>query len=206
MNKKTIIMIIAIIAVVVLIGIVLVGVIGNATNKIEHPIATIKIEGYDTPIVAELYPEYALNTVKNFIALANGEFYDGLIIHRVEKDFVIQGGDPEGTGHGGSEETIVGEFSSNGINNNLSHTRGTISMARNGMDMNSASSQFFIVQKDATTLDGDYAAFGYVTEGMDIVDKIVEEIEPNDEMGTVEKEKQPIITSIRKVTKKKANN
>lgn len=103
MNKKNIIMIIAIILVIAIIGVILFGIVGKATQdkKIEHPIAKIKIEGYDEEIVVELYPEYALNTVKNFIALSNNGFYDGLIIHRVEKDFVIQGGDPEGNGSGG---------------------------------------------------------------------------------------------------------
>ncbi len=195
-----------------LLGIILLGIflVGCSENEKKPTLSgkynvEIVLKDYGT-IKVTLDADEAPLTVENFLKLVDKKFYDGLTIHRVVKDFVIQGGDPEGTGQGGSEETIVGEFSSNGINNNLSHTRGTISMARNGMDMNSASSQFFIVQKDATTLDGDYAAFGYVTEGMDIVDKIVEEIEPNDEMGTVEKEKQPIITSIRKVTKKKANN
>ena len=192
-----------------LLGIILLGIflVGCSENEKKPTLSgkynvEIVLKDYGT-IKVTLDADEAPLTVENFLKLVDKKFYDGLTIHRVVKDFVIQGGDPEGTGQGGSEETIVGEFSSNGINNNLSHTRGTISMARNGMDMNSASSQFFIVQKDATTLDGDYAAFGYVTEGMDIVDKIVEEIEPNDEMGTVEKEKQPIITSIRKVTKKK---
>lgn len=192
---------------IILLGIFLVGCSENEkkpTLSGKHNVEIV-LKDYGT-IKVTLDADEAPLTVENFLKLVDKKFYDGLTIHRVVKDFVIQGGDPEGTGQGGSEETIVGEFSSNGINNNLSHTRGTISMARNGMDMNSASSQFFIVQKDATTLDGNYAAFGYVTEGMDIVDKIVEEIEPNDEMGTVEKEKQPIITSIRKVTKKKANN
>ncbi len=192
---------------IILLGIFLVGCSENEKKPTLSGKYNVEIVLKDNgTIKVTLDADEAPLTVENFLKLVDKKFYDGLTIHRVVKDFVIQGGDPEGTGQGGSEETIVGEFSSNGINNNLSHTRGTISMARNGMDMNSASSQFFIVQKDATTLDGDYAAFGYVTEGMDIVDKIVEEIEPNDEMGTVEKEKQPIITSIRKVTKKKANN
>ena len=107
MSKKKIILIIAIILVVFLIGEVLFGFIGKSAKTQEHPIATITFEGYEEPVVIELYPEYALNTVKNFIALANNEFYDGLIIHRIEKDFVIQGGDPEGTGNGGPSLSAI---------------------------------------------------------------------------------------------------
>ena len=185
---------------VILLGVFLTG-CGDAedkntlTGKYKIEIA---IQDYGV-IKATLDADEAPITVENFLKLIDQKFYDGLTIHRVVKDFVIQGGDPEGTGQGGSDETITGEFSSNGIPNNLSHTRGAISMARNGMDMDSASSQFFIVQKDATSLDGDYAAFGYVTEGMEIVDKIVEEVQSDDEIGTVAKEKQPIITSIKRV-------
>lgn len=158
----------------------------------------IEIQDYGV-IKATLDADKAPITVENFLKLVDEKFYDGLTIHRVVKDFVIQGGDPEGNGQGGSDETIKGEFSSNGINNPLSHTRGALSMARNGIDMDSASSQFFIVVKDATYLDGDYAAFGYVDEGMDIIDKICEEVEASDDMGTVEKEKQPVITSIKRI-------
>lgn len=162
----------------------------------------IKIQDYGV-IQATLDADQAPITVENFLKLIDQKFYDGLTIHRVVKDFVIQGGDPEGTGQGGSDQTITGEFTNNGVKNSLSHTRGAISMARNGTDMNSASSQFFIVQKDSTYLDGDYAAFGYVTDGMEVVDKIVEDIKETDDMGTVEKDKQPIITSIRKKDNKK---
>ena len=109
---------------------------------------------------------------------------------------MIQGGDPNGDGTGGSRETITGEFSENGINNDISHVRGVISMARS-QDMNSASSQFFIVQKDSTYLDGSYAAFGKVTEGMDVVDKICDDAKPIDNNGTIEKENQPVIESIK---------
>jgi len=122
-------------------------------------------------IKLELYPDKAPITVDNFVSLVNEGFYDGLIFHRVIKGFMIQGGDPEGTGFGGSEKKIKGEFASNGVANDLSHTRGVISMARS-KQKDSASSQFFIVQEDSTYLDGDYAAFGKVTEGMDVVDEI----------------------------------
>ena len=123
-------------------------------------------------IVLELYPDVAPITVANFVKLAKEGFYDGLIFHRVISGFMIQGGDPMGTGIGGSDEDIFGEFASNGFENNLSHVRGVISMARSGYDPNSASSQFFICQADCTRLDGDYAAFGNVISGMDVVDAI----------------------------------
>ena len=122
-------------------------------------------------ILVELYPETAPITVATFVKLVGEGFYDGLIFHRVIKDFMIQGGDPEGTGMGGSKEHIKGEFSSNGVKNDLKHTRGVISMARSMMP-DSASSQFFIMHKDAPYLDGKYAAFGKVIEGMDTVDEI----------------------------------
>lgn len=122
-------------------------------------------------IKLELYPEVAPITVENFVSLVKDGFYDGLTFHRIIKNFMIQGGDPTGTGMGGSDKTIKGEFSSNGVENTLSHTRGTISMARS-QKKDSASSQFFICHADATYLDGDYAAFGRVVEGMDVVDEI----------------------------------
>ena len=122
-------------------------------------------------IIVELYPDVAPITVANFQKLVSEKFYDGLIFHRVIYDFMIQGGDPEGTGMGGSEENIKGEFAANGVENNLSHTRGVVSMAR-ANDMDSASSQFFIVHADSTYLDGNYAAFGKVIAGMDTVDEI----------------------------------
>lgn len=124
-------------------------------------------------IKIELYPEAAPITVKNFEKLVSEGFYDGLIFHRVINGFMIQGGDPEGTGMGGSKEKIKGEFASNGVKNDLKHTRGVISMARSMMK-DSASSQFFIMHQDAPHLDGDYAAFGKVVEGMDVVDEIAE--------------------------------
>jgi cyclophilin family peptidyl-prolyl cis-trans isomerase len=122
-------------------------------------------------ITLELDPETAPITVANFVKLVNEGFYDGLTFHRVVEGFMIQGGDPLGTGTGGSDENIKGEFASNGVENNISHTRGVISMARSS-DMDSASSQFFITNADASGLDGDYAAFGRVISGMDVVDEI----------------------------------
>ena len=164
--------------------------IGNKTAVI-----TVKDFGV---IEVELYSSIAPVTVSNFVKLANEGFYDGLTFHRIIKDFMIQGGDPEGTGLGGSEETIMGEFSSNGFKNSLSHVRGVISMARLGSDPNSASSQFFIVHKDSPHLDGDYAAFGKVTKGIEVVDKLAEETPVTDSYsGTVEKQNQPVIESIK---------
>lgn len=135
-----------------------------------NPIVTFEMENGDI-IKAELYPEIAPNTVNNFIELINKGFYDGLIFHRVIRGFMIQGGDPEGTGMGGPGYGIKGEFASNGFKNDLAHEAGVLSMARSMMP-NSAGSQFFIMHKDSPHLDGDYAAFGKVTEGMDVVDKI----------------------------------
>ena len=138
----------------------------------QNPIVTFEMENGDI-IKAELYPEIAPNTVNNFISLIEDKFYDGLIFHRVIKGFMIQGGDPEGTGMGGPGYGIKGEFSSNGFKNDLAHEAGVLSMARSMMP-NSAGSQFFIMHKDSPHLDGDYAGFGKVTEGMDVVDKIAE--------------------------------
>lgn len=135
-----------------------------------NPIVTITMENGDV-IKAELYPEIAPESVNNFISLINKNFYDGIIFHRVIKGFMIQGGDPEGIGIGGPGYHIKGEFSMNGFENNLKHTAGVLSMARSAMP-DSAGSQFFIMHKDAPHLDGSYAAFGKVIEGMDIVDKI----------------------------------
>ena len=131
----------------------------------------IKVENYGSMIV-ELYPETAPITVENFQTLVSQGFYDGLIFHRVIKDFMIQGGDPKGNGTGGSDKEITGEFSANGIQNDLLHTRGVLSMARSN-DPNSASSQFFICHQAASHLDGNYAAFGRLTDGLDVVDQIV---------------------------------
>ena len=138
-----------------------------------NPVVTITMENGDV-IKAELYPEVASNTVNNFISLVKKGYYDGLIFHRVIRGFMIQGGCPQGTGMGGPGYSIKGEFSQNGVKNDLKHTEGVLSMARSMMP-NSAGSQFFIMHKDAPHLDGAYAAFGKVTEGMNIVDKIANE-------------------------------
>lgn len=138
----------------------------------KNPIVTIEMEDGGL-IKVELYPDIAPNTVKNFISLVQKNFYDGIIFHRVIRGFMIQGGDPEGSGMGGPGYSIKGEFSYNGFENNLKHTAGVISMARSQMP-NSAGSQFFIMHKDSPHLDGSYAAFGKVIEGMDVVNKIAE--------------------------------
>ena len=135
-----------------------------------NPIVTIQMESGDL-IKVELYPEIAPNTVNNFISLVNKGYYDGLIFHRVIEGFMIQGGCPDGTGMGGPGYSIPGEFSWNGFKNDLKHTAGVISMAR-AQHPDSAGSQFFLMHKDSPHLDGQYAAFGKVTEGMDIVNKI----------------------------------
>ena len=157
--------------------------------------AEIKVKDYGT-IKLELDADTAPITVENFAKLANEKFYDGLTFHRIISGFMIQGGDPNGDGTGGSKETIKGEFSGNGVENKISHKRGVISMARS-QDPNSASSQFFIMHQDSTYLDGEYAAFGKVTEGIEIVDKICEDTQVIDGNGTVEKAEQPVIESIR---------
>lgn len=138
----------------------------------QNPVVTFEMENGDM-MKAELYPEIAPNTVNNFISLINHGFYDGLIFHRCIKGFMIQGGDPEGSGMGGPGYGIKGEFAQNGVKNDLKHTAGVLSMARSMMP-DSAGSQFFIMHKDAPHLDGAYAAFGKITEGMDVVDKIAE--------------------------------
>lgn len=155
----------------------------------------IKIKDYGT-IEATLDGKAAPITVKNFVSLINEKFYDGLTFHRIIKGFMIQGGDPMGNGTGGSDNNIKGEFKANGYNNPISHQRGVLSMARS-QDYNSASSQFFIMQKDNTSLDGQYAAFGKVTKGIEIVDKICDNVKVEDNNGTVKDKNQPIITSIR---------
>ncbi|MBR0139130.1 MAG: peptidylprolyl isomerase [Firmicutes bacterium] len=157
--------------------------------------AKIDVKDYGG-ITVKLDHDTAPITVENFVSLAEKGFYDGLTFHRIMENFMIQGGDPDGNGTGGSGANIKGEFSSNGVENKNSHTRGAISMARNPYDMDSASSQFFIVQKDSTYLDGDYACFGYVTEGMEVVDAIAKDAKPTDNNGTIPKEEQPVINSI----------
>ncbi|MCR5389529.1 MAG: peptidylprolyl isomerase [Lachnospiraceae bacterium] len=156
---------------------------------------TITVKDYGT-IELELDAEAAPITVQNFLDLAGQGFYDGLTFHRIISGFMIQGGDPLGNGTGGSDKEIVGEFSENGYENNISHKRGVISMARS-MDPNSASSQFFIVHADADFLDGQYAGFGHVTSGMEVVDKICEDARPIDNNGTIPKDKQPVIESVK---------
>lgn len=156
--------------------------------------AEIVVKNYGT-IALELDADVAPITVENFANLVNEGFYNGLTFHRIISGFMIQGGDPLGNGTGGSSKTIKGEFASNGVKNSISHVRGTISMARSSMP-NSASSQFFIVHKDSTFLDGQYAAFGTVTSGMEVVDKICAETTVEDDNGTVEKNNQPVIEKI----------
>lgn len=157
--------------------------------------AEIDIQDYGT-ITVELDGDAAPITVQNFMDLANDGFYDGLTFHRIISGFMMQGGDPNGNGTGGSENTIKGEFSANGVENSLSHTRGAISMARS-QAYDSASSQFFICHADSTFLDGQYACFGYVTDGMDVVDAVCEAAQPTDDNGTIPADQQPVITAIR---------
>lgn len=196
-KTKNIIWIIALILVIILIGVVAFGYYKKATMEVKNPIATMEVENFGT-IKIELYPDLAPETVANFIALANRGFYDGLTFHRVVKDFMIQGGDKEGTGQGSAttadlkddgdetEYTIKGEFIANGVDNKLKFEEGVIGMARNDYTQyssslkeesyNSGSSQFFIMTKDNTSLNGYYTSFGKVIEGMDVVHKI-EEVE-----------------------------
>lgn len=166
---------------------------GSAESGKHH--VAITVRDYGT-ITVELDADAAPITVQNFLDLAGSGFYDGLTFHRIMEGFMIQGGDPEGTGMGGSDKTIKGEFSANGVENPLSHTRGAISMARSSA-MDSASSQFFIVQKDSTFLDGQYACFGYVTDGMDVVDAIAADAQPTDGNGTIPADQQPVIESVK---------
>lgn len=172
----------------------------NAEGKEENLLTgkhhvEIQVKDYGT-IKVELDADAAPITVTNFVNLAKKGFYDGLTFHRIMSGFMIQGGDPRGDGTGGSDQTIKGEFSQNGVENNLLHTRGAISMARSRAN-DSASSQFFIVHEDSKHLDGSYAAFGYVTEGMDVVDRICEDAEPTDNNGTIPTEEQPVMTSVK---------
>ena len=155
------------------------------TSAMDH--VRINVKDYGTITVAV--------TVENFEKLVSEGFYNGLTFHRIMDGFMIQGGDPLGNGTGGSDETIVGEFASNGHDNPISHVKGVISMAR-AQNPDSASSQFFITVADSTFLDGEYAAFGYVTEGMEVADKIAKEAEPVDGNGTIPPEAQPVIESM----------
>ena len=151
----------------------------------------MEVENYGT-ILLELDGKAAPVTVTNFVNLVNDKFYDGITFHRIMDGFMIQGGDPTGTGYNGSGTTITGEFAQNGYDNPISHTAGTISMARSG-DPNSASSQFFICVADDQFLDGSYAAFGHVIEGMDVCLKIASDAKPVDDNGTIKPEEQPVI-------------
>ncbi|MBR4703068.1 MAG: peptidylprolyl isomerase [Oscillospiraceae bacterium] len=156
----------------------------------------IEVRDYGT-IALELDADTAPISVTNFINLAKSGFYDGLTFHRVKSGFVIQGGDPLGNGTGGSEDPIMGEFEANGIENDISHVRGTVSMARRSASYNSASSQFFIVHEDSTYMDGYYAGFGHVTSGMEVVDAICESVPVLDDKGSVAKKDQPVIDAVR---------
>lgn len=174
----------------------------STAEKADHSVpgqtqyeAVIKMKDYDQPIVFTMDEGIALETVENFVNLAQSGFYDGLTLHRIMEGFMIQGGDPTGTGTGGSSHSITGEFASNGFDNSLKHVRGTVSMARSN-DPDSASSQFFIMQADNESLDGNYAAFGTVTSGMEVVDQIAQKAQPTDDNGTIEADQQPVIESI----------
>ena len=204
MEKKNVIFVVSIIVIIVLLLVINI-LVNNKEEKSDMKdlltgkhYVEMKVKDYGT-IELELDSDVAPITVTNFINLVNSKFYDGLTFHRIIDGFMIQGGDPLGNGTGGSSKTIKGEFSENGVKNSISHVRGVISMARSS-DYNSASSQFFIVQEDTTSLDGQYAAFGKVISGMDIVDKIAK-VKVEDDNGTVSKENQPVIESIR-VTQK----
>lgn len=164
----------------------------NLLSGLHH--VEIEVENYGT-ISLELDADTAPISVTNFVNLAKDGFYDGLTFHRIISGFMVQGGDPLGNGTGGSDTTIKGEFSDNGVENEISHVRGVISMARSN-DPDSASSQFFIVHEDSTFLDGQYAAFGHVTEGIEIVDSLCENTPVQDSNGTVASDDQPVITSI----------
>ena len=193
---------------------------GTSSEGGNGNIAVITIKDYGT-VTVELQPDVAPITVENFIKLSNEGFYNGLTFHRIIKGFMVQGGDPKGTGTGGSDENIKGEFSANGVKNTIKHDRGVISMARSGSAyeqylsmgyrfedlpseiqqdieraFNSASSQFFIVHEDSAHLDGNYAAFGHVTDGMEVIDKICMDAAPTDNNGTIPASQQPVIESI----------
>ncbi len=197
MDKKTILLIVG---VVVILGVALF--FGTKKEEKKEMLTgkhhvEIVVRDYGT-IAVELDADSAPITVTNFLDLVDAKFYDGLTFHRIHPEFVIQGGDPDHNGTGGSSQKIKGEFSQNGVDNSISHVRGTISMAR-GNDFNSATSQFFIVLEDAPSLDGLYAAFGHVTEGMDVIDAIVSQTVIEDDGETVLYENQPVIEKIVKI-------
>ena len=174
--------------------------VGCANESAQAPtgdtkLVKMEIENYGD-VTIELYEDVAPKTVENFLNLVEEGFYDGLTFHRIIDGFMVQGGDPEGTGFGGAENTIVGEFSNNGFQNVLKHEEGVISMARSN-DPDSASSQFFIMVASAPHLDGNYAAFGKVIEGMDLIHQIAKDANPVDNNGTILPEEQPVMKSIK---------
>ncbi len=193
-KKKTTTVVICIALAVLIIGAAVTLVLRPWEKPAEKTTVAIEVKDYGT-IKVEVDPTYAPITAKNFLKLVKDGFYDGLTFHRIIEGFMIQGGDPDHNGGGGSGVNIKGEFPSNGVNNPLKHTRGVISMARSDHP-DSASSQFFIMHQDAPHLDGNYAAFGKVTEGMEVVDAIAKAAEPTDNNGTIPYEKQPVITKI----------
>ena len=160
----------------------------------QNPIVTFTMAGGKT-FCAELYADLAPNTVKNFVSLVKKGYYDGLIFHRVIEGFMIQGGDPTGTGMGGPGYRIRGEFRANGFVNNIKHERGVLSMARSMMP-DSAGSQFFVMHQNAPHLDGQYAAFGYVTEGIEVVDRVCDEARPIDQNGTIPRDRHPVMNTV----------
>jgi len=196
MLKKIIVLIVVLLTVI--------GCTSEGSDKVELLSGKhyVEISVKDKGIIKlELDADVAPITVTNFINLVNNKFYDGLTFHRIIDGFMIQGGDPDHNGMGGSPEKIKGEFALNGVNNTISHVRGVISMARRGDSYDSASSQFFIVHEDSTFLDNQYAAFGYVIEGMDVIDEIAENAKVEDDNGTVLFENQPEIEYIKKIDK-----
>ena len=186
---------IAIAVVLVVAAVIVVPKCLSASSESGAVYADIDIRDYGT-VTFRIETEKAPITAKNFIELAESGFYDGLTFHRIIAGFMMQGGDPLGNGTGGSEKNIVGEFAANGHDTGLSHTRGAVSMAR-AQPYDSASSQFFIMHEDGTFLDGQYAVFGYVTEGMDIVDKICTSAKPVDGNGTIRTADQPVMNSVK---------
>ena len=208
-KKRKLLLLAAIAAVVVVavLAVVFVPKLGKSTAKSADQLTTfdsfeagytyyadIDIKDYGM-ITFRLETEKAPISAANFVSLATSGFYNGLTFHRIIEDFMMQGGDPKGNGTGGSDKNIKGEFKANGYDTGLSHTRGAVSMARSSA-YDSASSQFFIVHKDSTFLDGNYAVFGYVTEGMDIVDKICTDAKPTDSNGTIPAASQPVMNSV----------
>ena len=173
-----------------------------AEEGAEHPVICISVRGIGD-IYAELYPEYAPITVENFLSLTDRGFYNGLTFHRIISGFMIQGGDPLGNGTGGSEKNIKGEFSSNGVENPLTHERGVLSMARS-QNMDSASSQFFIMHENSPHLNGSYAAFGRVLAGQWVVDRLCQDTPVQDKNGTVLKDDQPVMDAVRRAEQKEA--